>query len=128
MTIPRLAFITVAVPFTLMAALWLILDRMLPGSPGTDKGWQFALCGGTFIYGSIFALRGELQLRPFVFIGLILNSIGAVVWVPALSYRSGDFIGYVGVALTALWCQAVYSVYRKESLRHRPADESRQTD
>lgn len=108
----RTAFIIAAIPFTLMAALWLFLDG---GSSRAGNGWVFALCGGTFIYGSIFALRGELSLASLVLVGFFLNIIGAVVWMPAFSYHSGNSIGFIGVGLTAFWAKAIHSVYREES-------------
>ena len=111
----RTAFIIAAIPFTLMAALWMFLEHALPGSPGTDRGWVFALCGGFYIYGSIHCLRGELPLSLFVFFGLILNVIGAIVWIPALGYRSGNGLGYIGASLALFWMKAIYEAYRDEA-------------
>ena len=113
MSVARVIFIVAAIPFTLLAALWLFLEHALPGSPGTDTGPVFALCGGTFIYGSIFALRGQLPLALLVLVGLVLNVTGAFVWIPALSYRSGSFIGFVGLALAGLWIMSIHEAYRE---------------
>ena len=112
MTSARTAFIIAAIPFTVMAALWLFLDG---GSSRAGSGWVFALCGGTFIYGSIFALRGELPLSSLMLVGLILNIIGAVVWIPAFGYHSGNSLGFIGVGLAAFWAKAIHSAYREES-------------
>ncbi len=111
MSVARGVFIVAAIPFTLLAALWLFLEHALPGSPGTDTGPVFALCGGTFIYGSLIALRGQLPLAYLVFVGLVLNIIGAFVWVPALGYRSGSFIGFAGLALAGLWVVSIRAAY-----------------
>lgn len=76
--------------------------------------FTFAFCGGVNIYGSIAALRGQLPLSALILVGLILNAIGAFVWLPSFRFSDGTFIGLVGLGLTLAWLFAVIDEYRNE--------------
>ncbi len=103
-----------AVPFTLAAALWLFLEHADRSSWASREGPYFAVLGGIYLYGSIFALRGQLSLRQLVALGLVLNVVGAFIWVPALRGRDGWAVGYPGVMLAGLWVVALYQAFRDE--------------
>jgi len=113
----RKAFIITAVPITFLAVLLLVMEKAFAGSPGSSTVPAFCLSGGTYIYGSIFALRGGLPLSLLVLLGIVLNIIGAIAWIPMAGHpsRDGIWVGAVGTWFTALWCMAVYSAYREES-------------
>ena len=112
MNLIRALFILAAIPFSLIAGLWLFLDH---GSGRAGGGILFAACGGIFIFGSIFSLRRELPLQLLAFYGSLLCLIGSGAWVPELSKDPGSIIGYAGVILSLLWGIAIIAAYHEEA-------------
>ena len=58
----RSLFIIAAIPFSLLAVLLLFLDKAFRTGGSTGSSMVFVFCGGVYIYGSIYALRGHLPL------------------------------------------------------------------
>lgn len=71
-------------------------------------------CGGIYVYGSIYALRGHLPLSLLGFTGVMLNLIGAFAWVPLFRSSDGAAIGLAGLELTLAWIMAIFGEYRAE--------------
>ncbi|MDZ4288175.1 MAG: hypothetical protein U0984_09460 [Prosthecobacter sp.] len=114
MSFSRLAFIIVAIPFTLLALLLVFLEMGMGRGSGIGAVGVFVLCGGAYIYGSICALNGQLPLSALVWAGLLLNIVGAFAWMPMFGSKSGgQLFGFIGAGLVALWCKAIYDGYRE---------------
>lgn len=116
MKLARTAFIIVAVPYTLVLLLWLFLAWMVPDRSDGREGLTFGLCGGGYIYGSLFSFREDMPLGYLIFLGVCLNLIGGIFWLPAFTYPGGSVIGLTGVALYAVWVRAIYCAYRLKHL------------
>ena len=101
-------------PFSLLALLLMSVSRAFGSSSGGTTSIVFVFCGGIYIYGSIYALRGHLPLSALVVTGLVLNGIGAFAWAPALRFHDGVIFGLVGIGLTLVWMTAIISEYRAE--------------
>jgi hypothetical protein len=114
MNTARGLFILAAIPFTLLAPFLLFMEQAWRTGRGSSGPTVFALCGGAYIYGSIFALRGQLPLSSLVLVGIILNILGACVWMPAFQFSDGSFIGLIGVGLTISWLIVIVRQYRDE--------------
>jgi hypothetical protein len=114
MNTARSFFIVAAIPFSLFAVLLLFLDRSLGSGGASFSPMSFVLCGGIYIYGSIYALRGDLPLPLLVFAGGILNFIGAFAWVPFFRFSDGALYGLVGLGLAVAWIFAIVEEYRAE--------------
>ena len=110
----RSLFIIAAIPFSLLAVLLLFLDKAFRTGGSTASSMVFVFCGGVYIYGSIYALRGHLPLSLLVFCGAMLNLIGAFVWVPSFRFSDGAAIGLAGLGLTLAWIFAIVREYRAE--------------
>ena len=114
MNTARSLFILAAIPFTLLASFVLFMEQAPTTGRGSSGSMVFGLCGGAYIYGSIFALRGQLPLSSLVLVGIILNIIGACVWLPAFQFSDGTFIGLIGVGLTLAWLVTIVREYRDD--------------
>jgi hypothetical protein len=114
MNTARSLFIVAAIPFSLIAVLLLFLNKAFGSGGGTSSSMVFVFCGGIYIYGSIYALRGDLPLSLLVFAGAILNFIGAFVWVPSFRFSDGAVYGLMGLGLTLAWITAIIGEYRAE--------------
>jgi hypothetical protein len=113
MIIARTLFILIAIPFSLMAGLLLVLAFGFPDGHGSGNVGTLALCGGIFIYGSIFALKGQLPLGLLAITGLFLNGVGAIVWWRSFSFPAERWMGWVGIGLGGLWIVALSDAFLK---------------
>lgn len=110
----RSLFILAAIPFSLLAILLLFMDKAFRTGGSTGNSMVFVFCGGIYIYGSIYALRGHLPLSLLVFAGCLLNLIGAFVWVPMFRFSDGAAFGLIGLGLTLAWIITIFREYRAE--------------
>jgi hypothetical protein len=108
-------FIFVSIPFTLLALFMMIMDLAFASGSSSSGSLVFVLCGGVYIYGSIVALRGNLPLSSLVFVGTILNIIGACAWIPQARFSNGKLLGIIGAGLTLAWISTIIREYRDES-------------
>jgi hypothetical protein len=100
----RRIFIASAIPFSVLSLLILIFGRAEPS----------ILWCSIYIFGSISVLRGHLPLSYLVLSGLVLNLVGAVVWVPALFSRDGGIVSVPGMVLSLTWLFAIVAEFREE--------------
>ena len=104
-----------AVLFTPLALVMGLLDYKI-GSNGHSyySIVNFGICGGAYIYGTIFVLLYLTRIVALILSGLILNIIGAITWVPLLLSRHDYIVGIIGVCLSFGWALTII-----ETLRHR---------
>ena len=115
MTTIRSLFIFAAIPFTLLIPLMLFADQATRTSSRLSAGlFFFALCGGIYIYGSIFALRERHSFPTLVANGAFLNIMAACYWIPFCFSQELRTIGVIGAGLTFAWFIAILGKYRAE--------------
>ena len=112
-----------AILFTPLALLMGFLDCHFGSSGNTYYSVvNFGICGGVFIYGTIFALLYLPRLLLLILSGLVLNTIGAVAWIPLLLSPHDYIVGIFGACLSLGWVLTIV-----ETLRHRESLPSKQT-
>ena len=80
------------------------------------------LCAGVYLVGSIFTLGERFSSQQMIGIGIFLNVLGAVFWVPTLGSRESIF-GIVGIGLALLWAACIIS-----RVMQRPGESMVETD
>ncbi len=109
--------------FTPLAFVIGLLDYKLGSSANTNyPAVNFGICGGIFIYGTIFALLYLTRLVALILFGLMLNVIGAIAWIPLLLSPHDYIAGMFGACLSFGWALTII-----ETLRHRKSVPSKQT-
>jgi hypothetical protein len=117
------AFISMALLFTPLAFVMGLLDYKIGSNGNTYYSVaNFGICGGVFIYGTIFALLYFTRLVALILSGLILNIIGTIAWLPLLLSRHDYIVGIFGACLSFGWALTII-----ETLRHRHGLPSKQT-
>ena len=111
-----------ALLFTPLALLMGFLDYHFGSSVHTYYSVVNGICGGIFIYGTIFALLYLQRLLALILSGLILNTIGTIAWLPLLLSPHDYIVGIFGACLSFGWALTII-----ETLRHRHGLPSKQT-
>jgi len=100
--ITKVAFVFAFVGYTILGAALMMFSGFINSAQEGRELTLTMLCGGIYIVGSIFAIGDRLNATAMAAAGIILSSIGAVVWVPTIGSNEPQF-AYIGITLSVLW-------------------------
>jgi hypothetical protein len=80
------------------------------GSRERDSITAFVICGAIYIIGSLICFRVRRSGSAMLLPGIILNAVGAYVWVPGMAYlnRGGWVVVMAGLALMGCWIALIF--------------------
>ena len=70
----------------------------------------FVTCGAIYMIGSLISFRARTSGKAMLLPGIILNTIGAYVWVPGMSsLNGGSWVFFIpGFALLGCWIALIF--------------------
>ncbi len=95
-------------------ALPLTLVSMGMSRGGDGSVLAFVICGGAYIYGSLMLFRADLPFGSLVWLGWLINLIGAGAWLPDFIIIGGHPMAIFPVFLHGMWAWVLLSQYRDE--------------
>jgi hypothetical protein len=105
-------FCLAGIPFGLLSAFLLTWGMAWSnGSRDRESIINFVTCGKIYIIGSLICFRIRCSGRAILLLGIILNAIGAYIWVPGMSSLNGGswFFLIPGLALLGCWMALMLS-------------------
>ena len=110
--ITKVAFVFALVGYIILGAALVMMSGFINSARESQAIALTMLCGGIYILGSLFAIGDRLNATAMAIAGLILNSVGAVVWVPTIGSSEGQF-AVIGMLLSLLWLVCIVLKYAK---------------
>jgi len=99
--IAKIVFGFASIGLVILSGFILLFSGFLNPGEGGDFFLNM-LCAGIYTIGSMFVIGGRFGISVMVALGIILNLIGAIYWVPALG-SSEAYFAVIGIVLTSLW-------------------------
>lgn len=100
--ITKVAFVFSLVGYIFLGAVLVMMSGFITTAREGQAIVITMLCGGIYIFGSLFAIGDRLNSAAMAIVGLILNSVGAVVWVPTIGSHEPQFAVF-GILLSLFW-------------------------
>ena len=99
--IAKIAFGFASIGLIILSGFVLLFSGFLNPGEGRDL-FLSMLCAGIYTIGSAIVIGDRFGIPVMLALGIILNILGAICWVPALG-SSEAYFAVIGIALTSLW-------------------------
>ncbi|MFZ9937017.1 MAG: hypothetical protein ACO3JG_08125 [Luteolibacter sp.] len=120
--ITKVAFVFALVGYIILGAALVMMSGFINSA---REGQAIALtmsCGGIYIIGSLFVIGDKLNATAMAVAGVILNLLGAAVWVPTIGSSEPQF-AVIGVFLSVLWLVCIVLKYAKTKANRVPGSD-----
>ncbi|MDB4618235.1 hypothetical protein OAG53_01020 [Akkermansiaceae bacterium] len=99
--IAKVAFGLASIGLFILSGFVLLFSGVLNPGEGRDL-FMNMLCAGIYTVGSVIVIGERLSIPVMFILGIILNILGAISWVPAIGSSEAHF-AVIGIVLTSLW-------------------------
>jgi hypothetical protein len=110
--ITKVAFVCALLGYVILGAALVMMSGFINNAREGQAIALTMLCGGIYIIGSLFAIGDRMNATAMAAAGVILNILGAAVWVPTIGSNEPQF-AVIGIFLSVLWLVCIILKYAK---------------